>query len=64
MSTHYRRCAAHLLKGLLQVLQQADRPCQELQRSCLAKMSATDKAHYEKARIPFRLVIRNQSDLY
>jgi len=50
MSTHYRRCAAHILKGLLQVLRQAGRPYQELQRSCLAKMSATDKARYEKAR--------------
>ena len=50
MSAHYRRCAAHILKGLLLLLQQAGRPYQELQQAGLAKMSPTDKARYEKAR--------------
>jgi hypothetical protein len=50
MGTHYRRCAAHILKGFLLVLQQAARPYQELQQSSLSKISATDKARYEKAR--------------
>ena len=50
MSTHYRRCAAHILKGLLQVVQQAARPYQELQQANLAKMSPTDQARYEKTR--------------
>lgn len=50
MSTHYRRCAAHILKGLLQVLQQAEQPVQDLQQSMLFKMNGTDKTRYEKTR--------------
>ena len=50
MSTHYRRCAAHILKGLLQVLRQAAQPYQELQQANLTKMSPTDQARYEKTR--------------
>ncbi len=53
MSTHYRRCAAHILKGLLQILQQAAQPYQELQQTSLTKMTATDKARYDKARACF-----------
>lgn len=49
MSTHYRRCAAHILKGLLLILQQGEKPCHELRRTSLAKMTLTDKARYEKA---------------
>ncbi|MBC8206422.1 MAG: hypothetical protein ISR85_05885 [Kiritimatiellales bacterium] len=50
MSAHYRRCAAHILKGLLQVLEQAAQPYQELQQTGLTKMSPTDQLRYEKAR--------------
>ncbi len=54
MGTHYRRCAAHILKGLLLVLGQAQRPVHDLQCSCLAKMAPDDKARYEKARDHFK----------
>lgn len=50
MGTHYRRCAAHILKGLVQILQQAARPYQELQQTTLSEMSSTDKNRYEKTR--------------
>lgn len=50
MSAHYRRCAAHILKGLLLVLQQAAQPYEKLRESTLIKMSATDKARYQKSR--------------
>jgi hypothetical protein len=49
MSGHYRRCAAHILKGLLLVLQQAEKPFLALQQTSLAKMTVVDKARYEKA---------------
>lgn len=49
MSGHYRRCAAHILKGLLLVLQQAEKPFRALQQTSLAKMTVVDKARYEKA---------------
>lgn len=50
MSTHYRRCAAYILKGMLLLLQHADRPYQDLQQAGVAKMSPSDQARYEKAR--------------
>jgi hypothetical protein len=50
MAVHYRRCAAHILKGLLLVLQNADQPYEQLRNTTLAKMGATDKARYDKAR--------------
>jgi hypothetical protein len=49
MSRHYRRCAAHILKGLLLVLQQAEKPFRALQQTSIAKMTVVDKARYEKA---------------
>jgi len=49
MSVHYRRCAVHILKGLLNILQQAEKPYRELQRTSLAKMTVADKDRYEKA---------------
>jgi hypothetical protein len=53
MSSHYRRCAALMLKGLLSVLQQAEKPFSDLSRTSLAKMSMEDKARYEKAQKHF-----------
>lgn len=50
MSVHYRRCAAHILKGLLLVLQHAAKPYEQLRNTSLTKMVANDKARYEKAR--------------
>jgi hypothetical protein len=54
MSAHYRRCAAHILKGLVLLLKDAEHPYQELRDASLAKMSATDKARYNKARLHFK----------
>lgn len=50
MCAHYRRCAAHILKGLTAVLKAGDKPGHDLQQTSLAKMSFSDKARYEKAR--------------
>jgi len=50
MRSHYRRCAAHILKGLAALLKAAEKPCYDLQQASLAKMSSSDKARYEKAR--------------
>ncbi len=49
ISGNYRRCAVLILKGLLPVLQQAEKPFQALRQTSLAKMSVVDKARYEKA---------------
>lgn len=49
MSTHYSRCAGLILNGLLHVLQQAEKPFDDLSRTSIAKMSITDKERYEKA---------------
>jgi hypothetical protein len=49
MSGHHRRCAAHILKGLLLILQQAEKPFRDLRQTSLAKMTIVDKARYEKA---------------
>lgn len=51
MSSHYKRCAAHILKGLLHILEKADEPYEILRQNSLSKMSATDKARYQKARL-------------
>jgi hypothetical protein len=50
MSTHYRRSAAYILKGLLLLLQNADSPYERLRKTSLAKMNAADKTRYDKAR--------------
>jgi hypothetical protein len=50
---NYRRSGALILKGLLNVLQQADKPFQALRQTSLAKMSVVDKARYEKAQRHF-----------
>jgi len=49
MSGNYRRCAVLILKGLLNVLQQAEKSFQALRQTSLAKMTVVDKARYEKA---------------
>lgn len=49
MSSHYRRCAAHVLKGLLHILQQAEKPFRDVRQTSLVKMTPADKARYEKA---------------
>jgi hypothetical protein len=49
MSGHYRRCGVLILKGLLNVLQQAEKPFRDLRQTSIAKMTAVDKARYEKA---------------
>ena len=53
MSGYYRRCGVLILKGLLNMLQQAENPFQALRQTSLAKMSVVDKARYEKARKHF-----------
>jgi hypothetical protein len=52
-SGYYRRCAVLILKGLLGMLQQAEKPFQALRQTSLAKMSVVDKVRYEKARKHF-----------
>lgn len=49
MSANYRRCAVLILKGLINLLQQAEKPFQALRKTSLAKMSLVDKTRYEKA---------------
>ncbi len=49
MSGHYRRCAVLLLKGLMNSLQQAEKPFRDLCQTSIAKMTSVDKARYEKA---------------
>jgi hypothetical protein len=50
MTAHYRRCAAHILKGLLLMLPQAEPPYRKLMESTFEKMTADDRTRYEKAR--------------
>ena len=50
MANHYRRCAAHILKGMLQVLPQIDRPYRQLQHSTFSSMTSDNRIRYEKAR--------------
>ncbi|MEI8207425.1 MAG: hypothetical protein WCG03_11160 [Kiritimatiellales bacterium] len=49
MSGNYRRCGVLILKGLLNILQQSEKPFQALQQTSLAKMTIVDKDRYEKA---------------
>lgn len=53
MSGNYRRCGALILKGLLNAIQQAEKPFRDLRQTSLAKMSVVDKARYEKAQKHF-----------
>jgi hypothetical protein len=53
MSSNYRRCAVNTLKGLLYLLQQAEKPLQNLRQTSLVKMTADDQQRYEKARKHF-----------
>jgi hypothetical protein len=62
MSRHYRRSAEYILKGLLAVLKQAERPFYDLQQTSLAKMSTTDEARYEKARSHFKKQADSEAD--
>lgn len=55
MENHYHRCATVILKGLLTVLQQAEKPFHDLCQTSLAKMTLADKARYEKARKHFEV---------
>lgn len=50
MAAHYRRCAAHILKGLLHILAQAEKPYQKLQQSTAEKAPPEERTRYEKAR--------------
>ena len=62
MSVHYRRCAAHILKGLLNIMQQAEKPYRDLQRTSLAKMTVADKDRYEKAYKHFEALADGEAD--
>lgn len=62
MRGHYRRCAAHILKGLTAILKAAEKPCHDLQQTSLAKMSSTDKARYEKARKYFDAEVEAEAE--
>ncbi len=53
MHKHYSRCAEHILKGLLNILEQAQAPFDSLRQNSLSKMSPVDKARYEKANAHF-----------
>jgi hypothetical protein len=53
MSGYYRRCAVLILKGLLNSLQQAEKPFHDLRQTSIAKMTSVDKARYEKAQKHF-----------
>lgn len=50
MAIHYRRSAAHILKGMLKLLPLADRPYRQLQHSTFSNMSSDERTRYEKAR--------------
>jgi hypothetical protein len=62
MRGHYRRCAAHILKGLTALLKAAEKPCHDLQQTSLAKMSSADKARYEKARKYFEKETEDEAE--
>jgi hypothetical protein len=62
MSGHFRRCAAHILKGLMNILQLAEKPCRDLQRTSLAKMTVADKVRYEKAYKHFEKLADREAD--
>ncbi|QHI68621.1 hypothetical protein [Tichowtungia aerotolerans] len=50
MATHYRRCAAHILKGTLHLLSHAEAPYHHLQQLTFDAMTSDERARYEKAR--------------
>jgi hypothetical protein len=62
MSGYYRRCAVLILKGLLNMLQQAEKPFQALRQTSLAKMSVVDKARYEKAQKHFEALADGEAE--
>lgn len=62
MSGHYRRCAALVLKGLLSVLQQAERPFNDLSRTSCTKMSLEDAGRYEKAKTHFEKLADGEAE--
>jgi hypothetical protein len=62
VSGNYRRCAALILKGLLSILQQAEKPFQALRQTSLAKMTPADKARYEKAQKHFEELAAGEAE--
>ena len=62
MSGNYRRCGVLILKGLLNILQQSEKPFQALRQTSLAKMSVVDKARYEKARNHFEALADGEAE--
>lgn len=62
MNVHYRRCAAHILKGLLNILQLAEKPFRDLRQTSLAKMPVAEKARYEKAYKHFESLADGDAD--
>jgi len=61
MSKHCRRCAAMVLKGLLDILQQAEKPTRDLRQTSIAKMTGVDKNRYEKAYRHFEELIDKEA---
>ncbi|MBI9020531.1 MAG: hypothetical protein JEZ10_04665 [Verrucomicrobia bacterium] len=62
MHGHYHRCAGLVLKGLLNIIRDAEKPLHELQQASLAIMSPTDKARYEKAYKQFSLLADGEAE--
>ena len=62
MSGYYRRCGVLILKGLLNILQQAEKPFLALRQTSLAKMSVVDKARYEKAQTHFEKLADDEAE--
>jgi len=62
MGKIYRRCTALILEGLLNSLEQADKPFSDLSRTSLAKMSVVDKARYEKAQKHFEELANGEAE--
>lgn len=59
---HYHRCAMKILKGLLVILQQAEKPFRDLRQTSLAKMTFEDKARYEKAAQHFEKLADHEAE--
>lgn len=59
---NYRRCAVLILKGLLNAIQQADKPFTALRQTSLAKMSIVDKARYERAQRHFEELADSEAE--
>ena len=62
MHGHYRRCASVVLKGLLSILREAEKPVHQVQQASLGKMSLTDKARYEKASTQFKKLADREAE--